>query len=588
MKKIIMSAVAVFLAGCGQNEPAPQIEEATLVTPQDEIVQIADDYLAGFVEHYPFAIIFSGLSERVTISDDAFPDNSPEGLAAFHALEDDLAERLTDLDGHEWSNTSDFVLYETLREAITANIGLRVCYRPWWGVNHMSGWQNGFARIAEAQPFETVPQRMAALSRWSQLPGYIAQEQVWLEEGMLNNYSAPKRVVARVVAQLDNLIEGGAENLPFVAFANGINDPEFRAEVGRLAADDMLPAIQAYRDFLRDVYLPKARDDLSISALPDGEACYEALLRDYHSVAIGSADTFARGFKTVEANKQGVVERGEAMFGLSQFADILERVKTDPENRFTSEEALIEYTRDLIPESREKVSAFFNALPAQDVIVEPFPDYLKGTGQSSRYEQKPLKEGPGIYRINTDNWAIDTRGGAEITAAHEGWPGHHLQIATSHTLSDRHPILSLLRSTAFVEGWARYSEALAEEAGIYESGYGQITRRAWPARGMVVDPGLHVQGWTIDEAVAFLMESGRFDEESANRMLDRIAAIPGQLTAYDTGGLEIFALRAEAADRLGDDFDIREFHDRVLENGALPVSALRSHVQNWIDAEAAN
>ena len=271
------------------------------------------------------------------------------------------------------------------------------------------------------------------------------------------------------------------------------------------------------------------------------------------------------------------------MFSVENFAEILERTKTAPGNRFDSEQELIDFTRALVPVTREKSAPFFSKLPAQEMVVEPYADYLKGTGQSSRYETTPPSEGPATYRINTDDWEADTKGHAQIVAVHEGWPGHHMQIATAYAVEGLHPIVQLLSSTAYVEGWARYSEALAEEAGIYDTRYGEITRRAWPARGMVMDPGLHVYGWSEQQVKDFAMESGRFDEKSAEVLLDRIAVIPGQLTAYDTGGLEIFALREEAEERLGEKFDIREFHNRILENGAVPLGAMRSHVEEWIE-----
>jgi uncharacterized protein (DUF885 family) len=349
-----------------------------------------------------------------------------------------------------------------------------------------------------------------------------------------------------------------------------------------LFESEIVPALVAYRDFLRDEYWPAAREEMAITTLPSGAECYEALLRAHHSADIGAERTYEKGRETVAANTAAVVERGKAMFGESDFTAILERVGELPENRYRSEEELIEDTRALVPVTREKVAPFFTQLPAQDLKVEPFPEFLRGTGQSSRYEQKPDAEGPATYRIATDDWETHTRGRAAIVAVHEGWPGHHLQIATARGLEGLHPATRLASSGAFIEGWARYSEALAEEAGIYESGFGEITRRAWPARGMVMDPGLHLYDWTREQAVAYALESGNFTPETAEDLVDRIAIWPGQLTAYDTGGLEIFALRRMAEERLGRAFDIREFHERILENGALPLGALREHVEAWI------
>ena len=578
MKRQLFLALAgaAFLSGCDGGK-----ETAAAPSPSDEVNAIADGYMAAIRDVSPFAFLYSGLGADIDIPNDAFDDISPDANAAFEETEDALLARLEKIDPADLTDRADWVVYQSVKEFMIANSGVRVCRQSWTSLNHMFGWQNALPVIASMQPMETEEERNDALARWEKLPAYIAQDKANLERGLAEGYTVPKRVANRVLAQLDSLLAAAPEESPFIAFA-AKGDDDFKAAATALAADKINPAIADYRAFLNDTYIPAARDDLAITANPDGAECYEALLRVHHGAPIGAKKTFERGQEAVAANTQAVIERGRDLFGVEDFADILERTKTAPGNRFESEQDVIDYTRALVPVTKEKSAPFFSKLPGQEMIVEPYADYLKGTGQSSRYETTPPSEGPATYRINTDEWATQTRGEAQIVAVHEGWPGHHLQIATAYAVEGLHPIMQLLRSTAYVEGWARYSEALAEEAGIYETRYGEISRRAWPARGMVMDPGLHAYGWTANQVKDFAIESGRFDETSAEVLLDRIAVIPGQLTAYDTGGLEIFALREEAEARLGDKFDIREFHDRILENGAVPLGAMREHVEEWI------
>jgi uncharacterized protein (DUF885 family) len=582
MKRPILVSLAVLaIAACGQ--PAPKAP----ADPAVALDSIADEYLDAILAVSPFSVVYAGLGDVVKEDLAAMEDVSPAAIARLQQTEDRLQQRLSELSGATFMG-ADYVLYETLKEAFEAQKGVRICRQPLWSLNHMSGWQNAFPQVAAAQPVETPVQRAMALARWRRLPAYLAVDRANLEQGLAEGYSAPKRVVARVIAQLDAMIAAPPEASPLLAFAEGAEgDEAFAAAVADLAKDEIAPALAAYRDYLRDEYLPKARDELSIKSLPNGEACYEALLRQYHTAKIGAKATYDRGRETILANKKAVIQRGEALFGESDFALILARLKDAPSNRFSSEAELVAETRAFVPVTREKVAPFFSKLPAQEMIVEPFPDYLKGTGQSSRYEPKPAAEGAATYRINTDDWRSQTRGEAEIVAVHEGWPGHHLQTATAYSIEGLHPITRLLGSTAYIEGWARYAESLAEEAGLYANDYGEISRRAWPARGMVLDPGLHLYGWTNEQAKTFAIESGRFDETSAEALLDRIAVLPGQLTAYDTGGLEIAALRSEALKRLGADFDVAVFHDRVLENGAMPLGALRARVEAWITAAEA-
>ena len=172
--------------------------------------------------------------------------------------------------------------------------------------------------------------------------------------------------------------------------------------------------------------------------------------------------------------------------------------------------------------------------------------------------------------------------GTFVNAFHETWPGHHLQVAIAQSVDGLHPVTNIIWFSGPGEGWARYSEALAEEMGLYATTTGPILRRAWPARGMVVDPGLHLFGWTREQAVSFMAEAGRFSERRADEIVDRIAILPGQLTAYDSGGLEVLALRRQAETRLGDDFDIRAFHDALLGGGALPLDILEQRMDAWL------
>lgn len=578
----LLLASALLLAACGGGAKTPPAD------PGAEVRAIADEYMAAILDVAPFAVVYAGAGDVIDEDGAAMEDNSPRALARLRAAEDRLAPRLAKIDPASLAARADWVTWQTLTEALAAAQGMRVCEAHLWNVNHMSGWQNSFMSVADAQDVSTTVGRAEALARWRKLPAYLAQETANLRAGLSAGYSAPRRVVARVIGQLDRILAAGPEQLPYLSFAaKAGGDEKFAAAIKALAADDLAPAIAAYRDFLRDEYLPAARADLSISALPNGKACYEAMLRQYHTAAIGAQATFARGQAAVEANRKAVIDRGGALTGGSDFADILARVKAARENRFSSERELIDWTRAMIAVTKEKSAPMFAQLPAQEMIVEPFPPSLEGTGQSSRYEPRPAAEGPATYRIATDEWADQTRGEAEIVAVHEGWPGHHLQMAAAASIEGLHPILRLLGSTAYIEGWARYSEMLAEEAGLYATGYGAVSRRAWPARGMVADPGLHVYGWTNDEVKAFVIESGRFNEQSAEALLDRIAALPGQLTAYDTGGLEIVRLRNEALRRLGPRFDIQAFHARILENGAVPLAALSAHVEAWIAAEEA-
>ena len=297
-------------------------------------------------------------------------------------------------------------------------------------------------------------------------------------------------------------------------------------------------------------------------------------------------EVFELGQQTVADNRSEVVKKGFNAYGLGDYSAIIERAKNDESDRFTSADEVLEFARATVLNAEKAMPDWFGTLPRGKAIVEPYPSYQEGTGMSARYESGDGQR-PGVYRIPLYQPGQQSRGRVETTAFHEVWPGHHLQVAIAQEIEGLGEITRLLWFSGPGEGWGRYSEALADEAGLYSTRTGPILRRAWPARGMVVDPGIHIFGWTREQAIEFMGESGRMTDKQLDDMVDRIAILPGQLTAYDSGALEIVALRSLAENRLGENFDVRMFHDRILENGTLPLIALRQHIESWLDEETA-
>jgi uncharacterized protein (DUF885 family) len=260
-------------------------------------------------------------------------------------------------------------------------------------------------------------------------------------------------------------------------------------------------------------------------------------------------------------------------------------LKQDPANHFTSRDELEKYAEAAVSRAKDHMSTWFARVPKAEIVVEPYPDFLEQTASDSYWPAADDGSRPAMYRISLYAYKQTTRANAEITAFHEAYPGHHLQIALASERPMAHPITRLVGNSGFAEGWARYAEALAEEMGLYSSNYALANRRLWPARGMVVDPGIHMLGWTREQTVKFVSEAGRFDDNTAKALVDRVAMWPGQLTAYDTGALEFFALRKQAQETLGARFDIREFHTVLLENGSVTLPMLREQVTHWLKSK---
>lgn len=573
-------ACVLALPGCSpgaQQTPGGRHagDRAALITRVD---RLADHYYEQRLEHFPEIPYFAGIP---TETHDRLRDNTLAGIATWQAIEDDLLAQVNAIDPSLLIGTTAWVTHGVLLELLEASRGLRMCRTELWDVNQMSGWQQGLPRLAALQPVGAPELHTQALARWKAFGVFIRNEIANLRVGLTRGYSSPKSVVRLVIAQLDGLIAIPVDKSPLMSPAQRDSDARFTSALESVVAGDLMSALIEYRDFLQSEYLPRAREQLSVTANPDGLECYRASLRSYTTLDRSPEDVYELGEKTVAANRARVEELGKKLYGLSDFVAIIDRVNDDSGNRFETREQVLELSRALVAKSRDAMPRWFGRLPAKGVVVEPYPEYLEGTGVSSRYEA-PRGDEPAVYRITLDKPREQKRGNAEVTAVHEAYPGHHLQIAIAQDLDGVHKLLKISFNSGFVEGWARYAEALAEEIGLYQTPTALITRRAWPARGMVLDPGIHIMGWSREQVVDYMVESGRFSRDVAITAVDRIAILPGQLTAYDSGALEIFALRAQAERALGDKFDIKAFHDRILENGSLPLPMLRKHVEAWM------
>ena len=575
----------LLLTACA-TEPTPEQEAPDAVervdfgtlSPTEQVDWVADRYYDYLMEYQPESAYFAGIEPP---DHDRLGDNRAIAYIEAADAEDSMWLRMRRIDTDALVGTPQWVTLAYLAQRIGADRALRVCRNEVWGVNQMSGWQLGYAEVAQRQPVGTADLREQALTRWRAFPGWIDEEIVNLKRGLVLGYSSPKPVVQRVINQLDGILALAPVDSPFYSPAARSDDAAFQAEFEALVRDEIHPAIQRYRDYLADEYMERAREELTILANPQGRACYEASLQSYTTLSRSPEDVFALGEETVLRNMMEVERLGEEAYQVDDFATTLRLAKADPDDRFTDKDELLAFAKRKVEEAGAEMPNWVGNMPTTPVEVVPFLEHEEGTGRSAHYNPAS-GDRPGEYRIPLFEPEEQSKGGTEITAFHETWPGHHLQVAVSQEIDGLHPVTQLIWFSGPGEGWARYSESLAEEMGLYETTTAPILRRAWPARGMVVDPGIHIMGWTREQARDYLAESGRFSDQRMDDMVDRIAILPGQLTAYDSGGLEIMALRREAEAALGDDFDIRAFHDAVLENGTVPLPALRAHIERWI------
>jgi uncharacterized protein (DUF885 family) len=335
-----------------------------------------------------------------------------------------------------------------------------------------------------------------------------------------------------------------------------------------------------YQSFLKTEYLAKARSNPSILANPNGGECYQAYVRKRTTTTKTGQEIFALGQSIVNANKVAVEKLGGELYGTTNFIEIIKRVKADSADYFKTSEEILAYNTVAMAEAKKVSRDWFSLLPSTDVTIKPYEVYESGVGS---YEGA-TKDKAAYYRISLKDPGTQQRGENEKLTFHEAYPGHHLQRGIEQDIKDVHPISRLIFFGSYSEGWGRYSEELAEEMKLYKTKTALITRRAWPSRGMVVDPGIHLKGWTKSEAIDYMIQAG-LSESDALYLYYRILVWPAQLTSYDVGGEEIKSLKKLSRERLGNAFDIREFHTKILENGSIPLGPLHSQITTWLEAK---
>ena len=588
--RLIIPATLV-IAGCSNDEqaasPVASAEPTTAIAPAAEVPgpaarvnAIADDYVDALFDHFPESATFYRIEGA---THDALRDNTAAGRAAWEAVEDRLLAELDSVDMSTLEGTAEQLTAGILRETLESGRDVRICRSQEWDVDQVWGWQIWLGELALAQPVETPQERERALTRWRQVPGYIDNEVQNLRSGLDDGFSAPKRNVQLVADQLDALLAMAPEDTPFFAIAKNTDDEAYKAQWRTLIAEQINPAIGRYRDYLGGAYMAGARDAISITAHPDGAACYTAQLRRFTTLPYAGDEMFEAGKEAVALREERIREIGGRLFGTTDLAEIRQRLRDDRTNRFSSREEIMEYTTAAVDRGREALPDWFGRLPEAEVIIRPVPEYQEQSSTARYVGASDDGKLPGTYYINLFQPDEQNRGEVESVAFHETYPGHHLQIALARERSAAHPATRYIGNSGFNEGWARYTETLADEMGLYSSELNTLYMLSGLPTGMAVDPGIHAMGWTRDEAIAYTIgKQVNMTPEEAATYVDRIVVWPGQMTTYGTGELEIIRLRREAEAALGEDFDVREFHDRVLGNGSVTLGMLRGEIRNWL------
>jgi uncharacterized protein (DUF885 family) len=526
---------------------------------------------------------------------DRLTDYSPEAIQANIGQRRKFLARFEGIDPRGFSQQdalSRTLMIRKLRQEVE---GAR--FKSWeMPLNQMNGPHLELPELVTLTPFNAASDYETYVARLHQVPRMFEQLTTDMRQGMRDGLMPPRYLLEKVAAQAQEIANLKAEESPFAGplkqFPAGISAPEqkqLREAVLVVIGKDVLPAYRRFAEFVARDYAPRGRTEPGIWSLPDGEARYRYDVRRMTTTDLTPDQIHQKGLEQVseiEAEMLAIAQK----LGFKDLASLNEHIKNDRHLYATSGEQLLGLYTTYTRQMEAELPKLFGRLPKTKLDVIPMQavraknavpaDYREGTLDGSR---------PG--RINVNEWEPEHRLllNVEAIAYHEGVPGHHLQISIAHELPDIPMFRRYGDYTAFVEGWALYSERLGKEVGFYQdpySDYGRLENEMWRAVRLVVDTGVHQKHWSRQRMVDFFHRYTAMDEPNVQTEIDRYIAWPGQALAYKLGQMEILKLREEARRKLGSQFDLRAFHDAVVGNGPLPLDVLHEHIEAWIADQA--
>jgi uncharacterized protein (DUF885 family) len=576
----LAALVLLAAAGCATRGPAVPPQEAARAA----VRALEDEYLRERFLRQPEAATRMGWPGA---DHAAVADPRPEAVADWQRVEDRLLGRARAIDAPVLAGTPEAVTLGILLEALEGARAARPCRAELWNVSSIGSWPSAYASLAEVQPSGTPASNAAARARLRGLAVRIDREIEALREGVRLGHVATRENVERLLGELDRLLATPPAIWPLVRPAARAEDHAFLGELTGVVEREVLPAAQRYRTYLATEYRERARRRPTLLAIPGGEACYRGALRRMTTLELDPAFVHDTGRARVEALHAEMSALAQRRFGKAPLPDLLRRLREDPALRFSGKEEILDVTRAAIERATAAAPRWFGRVPAAPVRIREYPEFRRGSDPAASYTPD-WSSGTlaGIYFVNVFAPDRKPRPGVESTAFHEAIPGHHLQIALALERGGGSRIGTYVGNPGFAEGWALYAERLAAEMGLFSDDLyrlGGLASEAFRAARLVVDTGLAVYGWERQRAVDYLVENAGLDPGFAASEVDRYVAWPGQATSYLLGALEIRRLREDAERALGPRFDLRAFHDAVLEDGAVTLPMLRGRIARLVE-----
>lgn len=588
MKTIVLLLAAAL---CGASLAA--------AAPSDDLSQLIDDVWQWRLKESPLFATRTGDSRY----NDRLGEVSLEAAERRHRDEGQFLNRAVAInDAQDGLSQSDRIELRLLIRDLEESLAEHDFGDHLMPINNRSGFHVSFPELPDYAPLEDVEDYENYLARLREFKGYVDGHIGLMREGVRRGLTIPAVILEGYEPSVDTHIvddpEASLLYKPFNKFPDAVAEGE--RERLRTAARDAITSsvVEGYRRFalfMADEYVPNCRASIAASALPGGRDFYRFRVQKYTTLDLTPDEVHNRGLaevKRIRAEMDQIID--DLDFQTDQedrFAAFVKHLRTSEEFFAETDRELMDYTSGILKRIDGELPKLFGRLPRMPYGLKPVPDYI-APKTTFAYYMRPSGDGTvaGFFFLNTYNLPSRPKYMLQALALHEAVPGHHLQIALQQELEGLSPLRKFGGFTAFVEGWALYAERLGLEVGFYEdpySDFGRLTMEIWRASRLVVDTGIHYKGWTRQQAIDFLYANSAMTLHDIRAEVDRYIGWPGQALAYKTGELKIRELRARAEEKLGADFDVRSFHDAVLENGAVPLTVLEEQIDAWIGEQQA-
>jgi uncharacterized protein (DUF885 family) len=568
------------------------LEAASAATASEQFAELLDDAWQFDLQEDPLSATERG-DHRY---DDRLPKVSLADATRRNEATREFLERLEGIQRSELTpdeQVSYGIFRRRQRESLEA-FDFRSHLMP---ITDRYGFHIEFPELPRNLQFNSVEDYENYIARLQGFDEYAAGHIELMREGVRRGLTLPSVIMQRYREPIESqIVDDPEESLlfaPLKDFSDKIREADqerLRAAAKLAIAESVVPGYQRFLRFMRDEYVPNCRGTIAASALPNGRDFYRHCTRKFTTVDdLTPEEIHAIGKQEVERIRGEMDEIIDRVGFEGDFAAFTEKLRTDPKFYAKTPKELVEYTSGILKRIDGQLPTLFGKLPRMPYGVREVPEFIAPQATFAYY-QPPTGDGTraGFYYLNTYNLPARPLYMLEALSLHEAVPGHHLQIALQQEMADLPEFRKYAGFTAFVEGWALYSERLGRESGFYTdpySDFGRLTMEVWRACRLVVDTGIHYLGWTREQAIDYMSANSAMPMHDVRAEVDRYIGWPGQALGYKIGELKIRELRGEAEQALGDQFDIRAFHDTVLASGAVPLDVLETNVREWIESQ---